>query len=155
MSEKLDDTDKKLLKILQENSNLTTKELAAAVELSPTPVYERQRRLEREGVVKKYVAVVDPKKVGNNIVAFCNICLKQHNQKYGFAFMKAVEKIEEIVECYNTSGDYDFMIKVCVRDMEHYQSFVLNKLGLIESVGSLHSVFVLGEVKNTHAVPIL
>lgn len=150
----LDVTDVKILRTLQSNSNLTTKELAASVNLSPSPVYERQRRLEREGYIEKYVAVVNPRLVGNNLTVFCNICLKHHGKEIGKAFMEAISKIDEIAECYNTSGDYDFMMKIYVRSMEHYQNFVLNTLGNIESIGSLHSVFVIGEIKKSHVLPI-
>lgn len=154
MEERLDATDLRILRALQQNSNLTTKELAAKVNLSPSPVYERQRRLEREGYIERYVAIVNPKRVGNNIIVYCNVCLKQHNRANGNAFVEAVQAIDEVVECHNVSGEYDFMMKIYVRDMDHYQDFVLNRLGDIECIGSLHSVFVIGEVKNTHAVPL-
>lgn len=154
MEEILDSTDILILRTLQNNSNLTTKELAAKVNLSPSPVYERQRRLEREGYIRKYVALVDAKKVGNSMMVFCNICLKQHGKEMGRQFMDAISGLDEVAECYNTSGDYDFMMKIYVRSMEHYQDFVLNTLGEIESIGSLHSVFVIGEIKNSHAVPV-
>lgn len=150
----MDDVDLRILRLLQTDAKLTTKQLAAAVNLSSSPVYERQRRLERAGYIEKYVAVVNPGKVGNNIIVFCNICLKQHNKEIGQSFMSAIAGISEVVECYNTSGDYDFMMKIYVRSMEHYRDFVLNTLGVIESIGSLHSVFVIGEVKNTHSVPV-
>ncbi len=152
--QQLDETDIKILKSLQRNAKLTTKELAEIVNLSPTPVFERQKRLEREGYIKNYVAVVDPKKAGNGFIVLCNIRLKQHNKDYGLQFMKAIEEIDEITDCYNTSGDYDFMIKIYVRDMDHYQDFVLNTLGVIDSIGSLHSIFVIGEIKNSHCVPV-
>lgn len=154
MEERLDDIDLKILRALQRNANVTTKELAAEVNLSTSPVYERQRRLEREGYIEKYVAVVNPKKTGNSMTVYCNVCLKQHGKTIGQEFKTAISGIDEIVECYSTSGEYDFMMKIYVRDMEHYQSFVLDTLGVIECIGSLHSVFVLGEVKNSHALPI-
>jgi Lrp/AsnC family leucine-responsive transcriptional regulator len=152
--ENLDETDKKILRLLQEDSKLTTKELAAKVLLSPTPVFERQRRLEREGYIKKYIAVVDPHKVGNGLIVLCNIRLKQHTQSLIQQFMDAVQNLDEVTECYNTSGDYDFQIKVYVSDMKHYQEFMLNTLGTIDCVGSLHSVFVIGEIKDAHIIPI-
>ena len=111
--------------------------------------------MEREGYIENYVAVVNPKRVGNTIVALCNIKLKQHSSSHSRAFMEAVRGIDEVTECYNTSGDYDFMMKIYVRDMEHYQDFVLNKLGKIDSIGSLHSIFVIGEVKNGAQSPHL
>lgn len=152
--DKLDKIDRNILKTLQRDAHLTTKELAAAVNLSPSPVFERQKRLEREGYIQKYVAVVDAKKVGNGFIVLCNIRLKQHSKDNGRQFMAAINELEEVTECYNTSGDYDFMMKLYVRDMAHYQDFVLNTLGEIECIGSLHSIFVIGEVKNSHAVPI-
>lgn len=152
--ERLDDIDIQILKELQRNAKLTVKELADKVHLSASPTFERQKRLEREGYIENYVAVVNPKRVGNTIIALCNIKLKQHSSSLSRAFMEAVRCIDEVTECYNTSGDYDFMMKIYVRDMEHYQDFVLNKLGKIDSIGSLHSIFVIGEVKNAHKVPI-
>lgn len=150
----LDETDVKLLQLLQRNAKATTKELAYEVNLSPSPTFERLRRLEREGYIERYVAVVNPKMVGNGFVVFCNIRLKQHGKEIGLRFMDAIKDIEEITECYNTSGDYDFMMKIFVRDMKHYQDFVLNTLGVIDSIGSLHSIFVIGEVKNSYSVPV-
>ncbi len=152
--EELDEIDIKILRTLQKNAKLTTKELAQAVNLSPSPVFERQKRLERMGYIRKYVAVVDPQKLGNGLLVLCNIRLKQHNREYGQQFMDAMKGLEEITECYNVSGDYDFMVKIFVRDMHHYQDFVLNTLGAIDCVGALHSIFVLGEVKTSGVVPI-
>ncbi|MCR5077288.1 MAG: Lrp/AsnC family transcriptional regulator [Prevotella sp.] len=152
--EKLDETDRKILRILQKDAHLTVKELAAKVHLSPSPTFERQRRLEREGYIKRYMAVVDPQKVSNGILVLCNIRLRQHTQHLIQQFMDAVQTIDEITECYNTSGDYDFLIKVYARDMKAYQQFMLNTLGRIECVGSLHSIFVIDETKNTRGVPV-
>jgi len=152
--ERLDTTDIKMLKVLQDNSKLTTKELAEIVNLSPTPVFERQRRLEREGYIKRYTAELNSEKLGCNLIVFCSIKLKQHTREYGHQFMEAINKIETITNCYNISGDYDFMMKIYVRDMKHYQDFVLNTLGELDCIGSLHSTFVIGEVKNSRAVPI-
>jgi Lrp/AsnC family leucine-responsive transcriptional regulator len=152
--ERLDATDIKILKELQGNAKLTTKELAEKVNLSPTPVFERQRRLEREGYIKRYAAELDAGKLGCNLIVFCNIKLKQHTRENGHQFMEAINAIETITNCYNISGDYDFMMKIYVRDMKHYQDFVLNTLGELDCIGSLHSTFVIGEVKNTGTVPI-
>lgn len=152
--EKLDETDIRILQELQKDGKLTAKELAAKVNLSSSPTFERQKRLEREGYIERYTALVNPQKVGNGFIVFCNIQLKKHGKEIGEQFMAAVQDIEEVTECYNTSGDYDFMMKVYVRDMAHYQDFVLNTLGVIDSIGQLHSVFVIGEVKNSHAIPL-
>ena len=152
--EDLDNIDITILRALQKNSRLTTKELAAKIHLSTSPAFERQKRLEREGYIKGYMAVVDTEKVGNGILVLCNIRLKQHTEDLIQQFMDAVKNIDEITECFNTSGDYDFLIKVYAKDMKDYQQFMQHTLGRIECVGSLHSVFVIDETKNTHGVTI-
>ena len=154
MIEKLDAIEIKILKVLQQNAKLTTKELAEAVHLSPSTTFERQKRLEREGYIQKYVAIVDPNMAGNDMMVLCNIRLKQHGKEYAREFVDAVKEMEEVTECYNTSGDFDYIIKVFVRNMPHYQDFVLNRLGEMESIGSVHSVFVIGTVKCLHSVPV-
>ena len=153
-NETLDETDRKILRILQHNSDLTVKELAAKLHLSTSPTFERQKRLERDGYIERYMAVLNPRKVGNGIMVLCNIRLKQHSQELIQEFMNVVQNLEEITECYNTSGDYDFLIKVYAHDMKSYQQFMLNTLGTINCIGSLHSIFVIDETKNTHGVPI-
>ena len=150
----LDDIDRMILKILQRDSHLTVKELAARVHLSPSPVFEQQKRLEREGYIERYMAVVNSHKVGNDIMVLCNIRLKQHTQDLIQEFMDVVQNIDEITECYNTSGDYDFLSKVDAHDMKRYQQFMLNTLGKIDCIGSLHSIFVIDETKNTRGVPV-
>lgn len=153
-NETLDETDRKILRILQRNSDLTVKELAAKLHLSTSPTFERQKRLERDGYIERYMTIVNPHKVGNGIMVLCNIRLKQHSQELIQEFMDVVQNLEEITECYNTSGDYDFLIKVYAHDMKSYQQFMLNTLGTINCIGSLHSIFVIDETKNTHGVPI-
>ena len=153
-NETLDETDRKILRILQRNSDLKVKELAAKLHLSTSPTFERQKRLERDGYIERYMAIVNPHKVGNGIMVLCNIRLKQHSQELIQEFMNVVQNLEEITECYNTSGDYDFLIKVYAHDMKSYQQFMLNTLGTINCIGSLHSIFVIDETKNTHGVPI-
>ena len=153
-SEILDETDKAILRILQKNSHLTVKELAERIHLSPSPTFERQKRLERLGYIDRYMAVVNPQKVGNSILVLCNIRLKQHTQELIQEFMDAVQHIDEITECYNTSGDFDFLIKVYIKDMKSYQQFMLHKLGTIPCVGSLNSIFVIDHTKSTRGVPI-
>ncbi|MBR6031171.1 MAG: Lrp/AsnC family transcriptional regulator [Bacteroidaceae bacterium] len=143
----LDETDRQILKTLQKNAKLTTKELADAVNLTPTPVFERQKRLERQGYIRKYVAVLDPEKLGLGLLVFCKVKLKQINHEIADSFVRRILLIPEVAECYNTSGAYDYLLKVRARDMKHYQEFILSKLGDIESVGSIESTFVMSEVK--------
>ena len=152
--EKLDDIDIKILQLIQQNSRLTVKEIAARVHLSPTPVFERRKRLEREGFITRYSAVVDAQKLGNNVIVLCNIRLKQHTHDLIQQFMDTVQTIDQITECYNTTGDYDFLIKVYAHDMKDYQDFMLNTLGNIDCIGSLHSIIVIGEIKNAHYIPV-
>lgn len=152
--ETLDRIDILILRELQKDAKLTTKELAAKVNLSPSPTFERQKRLEREGYIRKYVAVVDPVKVGNGIMVLCNVRLKHHSKEFSRQFTSVIAGIDEVVECFNTSGDYDYLLKIYARDMRHYQEFVLGTLGDMDCIGSLHSIFVIGEVKNSLYVPI-
>ena len=154
MTEHLDKIDILILRELQKDAKLTTKELAAKVNLSPSPVFERQKRLERDGYIIRYVAVVDPVKVGNGIMVLCNVRLKQHNKEFSREFTSVISGLDEVVECFNTSGDYDYQLKIYARDMRHYQDFVLGTLGDLDCIGSLHSIFVIGEVKNSLYVPI-
>ena len=152
--ETLDRTDILILRELQNDAKLTTKELAAKVNLSPSPVFERQKRLEKEGYIKKYVAVVDPIKAGNGIMVLCNVRLKHHSKEFSRQFTSVIAEIDEVVECFNTSGDYDYQLKIYARSMQDYQEFVLGTLGDLDCIGSLHSIFVIGEVKNTLSVPL-
>lgn len=150
----LDVIDFRILKLLQKNSNFTTKELAAKVNLSTTPVFERVKKLEKGGYIKKYVAILDAEKLEKGLTVFCNITLKEHTREIGNQFVKDIRSLKEVTECYNISGDYDFLLKVLVKDMKHYQDFVLNHLGEVKNIGSAHSTFVMGEIKNTYEVPI-
>lgn len=152
--ENIDMIDLELLKVLQKDAKLTTKEIATRVNLSPTPVYERIKRLEKEGFIEKYAAIVNAEKLGLQLTVFCNITLKEHTKEIGNKFVKDIVSIKEVVECYNISGDYDFLLKIMVKDMKHYQSFVINDLGSVKNIGSAHSTFVIGVIKQNHAVPI-
>ena len=150
----LDETDLQILNTLQKNAKLTTKELADTVHLTPTPVFERQRRLERQGYIKKYVAVLDPGKLGLGLLVFCKVKLKQINREIAESFHRRIQRMSEVIECYNTSGTYDYLLKVRVQDMDGYQEFILNKLGAIDSVGSIESTFVMSEVKQSYGINI-
>jgi Lrp/AsnC family leucine-responsive transcriptional regulator len=145
--EEIDETDLQILRTLQKNAKLTTKELAEAVHLTPTPVFERQKRLERQGYIKNYVAVLNPDKLGLGLLVFCKVKLQQINHEIADAFVRRIMRIPEVTECYNTSGSYDYLLKVRARDMKQYQEFVLNKLGEIEHLASIESTFVMSEVK--------
>ena len=154
MADILDETDLQILKTLQKNAKMTTKELADAVHLTPTPVFERQKRLEKKGYIKKYIAIVDPEMLGLGLQVYCKVKLKQINHEIADAFVRRIQRIPEVTECYNTSGAYDYLLKVRARDMKQYQQFVLNKLGDIESLASIESTFVMSEVKQTFGIQI-
>ncbi len=150
----LDETDLQILRTLQKNAKLTTKELAEAVHLTPTPVFERQKRLERHGYIKKYVAVLDAEKLDRGLLVFCKVKLKQINHEIADAFTRRIMRIPEVTECYNTSGAYDYLLKVRAANMKQYQEFVLNKLGDIEYLGSIESTFVMSEIKQNYGLNI-
>lgn len=154
MANNIDNIDLKILSCLQDNSRLTTKELAAKIHLSTTPTFERLKRLEREGYIQKYMAVLDAEKLNCGFVAFCYVKMKQHTYENGMRIMQAVKDIPEIAECYNISGEYDFLMKIYVENMKSYQDFILRILGDLDCIGSINSSFVLGEVKNSHSIPL-
>ena len=146
-TESLDKIDIQILKALQEDARVTTKELAAKVNLSSTPVFERMKRLEKEGYIKKYVAVLDSEKLNHGFVVFCNVKLNQVNHEIVENLTEKISQIPEVSECYNISGRFDFLLKVYAPDMRHYQEFITNVLGHIASIGSIESSFVVQEAK--------
>lgn len=148
----LDKIDLQILRTLQENSRLTTKELAARVNLSSTPVFERLKRLESRGYIKKYVAVLDAAKLGRGFVVFCSVKLRKLNRQIASDFVRVVRDIPQVTECYNISGSYDYLLKVHAPDMKYYQEFILNTLGTIDSLSSLESTFVMDEVKHDYGI---
>lgn len=150
----LDETDLQIMRVLQDNSRLTMKELAQKVHLSSTPVYERTKRLEREGFIKKYVAVLDLNKLNKGFIVYCNVKLKRINREIVKEFVEIVKGIPEITECYNISGAFDYLLKIHAKDMQSYQDFVLNKLGQIDLLASWESTFVISEVKNDIGINI-
>ena len=150
----LDQFDRMLLQELQENSKLTIKELAGRIGLSPTPVHERIKKLERMDIIIRYAAVVNPKEVGLQLTAFCNVSLKQHSQDYLLRFQEEVLRFKEVVECYHTAGSFDYLLKIMVPDMAAYQHFIVNELAAFAYIGKVESSFVMTEVKSFGGLPI-
>lgn len=146
----LDETDFKILRLMQEDAKLTTKELAARVNLSTTPVFERVKRLENEGYIKKYIAVLDADKLGRGFLVFCSVKLKQMNRDVARDFVSVIKNIPQVTACYNVAGEFDYMLTINAPDMQYYNDFIINVLGTIESIGSILSTFVMKEIKNTH-----
>lgn len=146
----LDDKDRAILKLLQANAKITVREIAAQVHLSTTPVHERIRRLEETGVIRQYATLLDHSKVRKGLLAICYVSLKEHNKRSGAKFIKTINELPEIIECYIISGEFDFQLKVAVADMDAYYDFHVNKLGQVENIGHVQSTFVMGVVKQTH-----
>ena len=144
--DKLDKVDLQILRTLQENARLTTKELAARVSLSSTPVFE--------GYIKKYIAVLDAEKLNQGFVVFCSVKLRRLNRDIAAEFTRIIQDIPEVTECYNISGSYDYLLKIHAPNMKYYQEFILNVLGTIDSLGSLESTFVMAEVKHQYGIHI-
>src|ERR1043165_6498209 len=137
----LDETDISILRLLQQNARMTVKELAEKVHLSPTPVHERVRRMERSGVIKQYVALLDAARVGKSLMVICYVSLQQHNKDAGGKFIKAILELDEVLECLTISGQFDFMLKVVAENMDAYYHFHVNKLSAMDNVGNVQSVF--------------
>ena len=140
--------------LLQKDSKKTTKELSVKLNLSVTAVYERIKKLEREGIIQNYVALINRSKVNKGFVVFCHIKLIQHTREFLTKFESQVVKLSEILECHHVSGDYDYILKIAVRDMEEYREFLVTKLTTLEHIGSTHSTFMISEVKNTTVIEI-
>ena len=147
----MDAIDTKLLTLLQKDTKKTTKELSLKLNLSVTAVYERIKKLEREGVISNYIALLDRTKINKNFMVFCHIKLVQHTKEFLTKFEQEVIKLEEVLECFHVSGDYDYILKIYVKDMEEYREFMVTKLTALQHIGSTHSTFMIGEVKNTTA----
>lgn len=150
----LDNTDKAILNLLQEDAKLTNKVLSSKLSLSVTAIYERVKKLEKLGVINRYVALLSKEKLDKSFVAFCHIKLVQHTQNNVKQFEKEVVEIDEVLECYHLSGDYDYLIKVHVENMEAYRNFMITKLTNLNHIGSTHSMFMINEVKHTTALNI-
>lgn len=151
---KLDIIDKKLINLLQNDSKQTTKQLSLQLNLSVTAVYERIKKLEKEQVIKQYVALINKNKIERSFLVFCHLKLIQHSKEFISNFEKEITQLQEVSECFHVSGDYDYILKVYVKDMQEYREFMVTKLTAIKHIGSTHSIFTIGDVKNTTAIHI-
>ena len=151
----LDFIDKKLINLLQNDSKQTTKKLSLQLNLSVTAVYERIKKLEKGEVIQKYVAIINKHKIDKesfnhkSFLVFCHIKLIQHSKEFVTTFEREILKLEEVSECFHVSGEYDYILKVYVKDMDEYREFMVKKLTAIKHIGSTHSTFAIEEVKNT------
>ncbi len=151
----LDIIDKKLLEQLQIDSKQTSKQLSGKLNLSPTAIYERIKKLERAGVIAGYTALLNKKLVERDFIAICQIKLLKHSKEYLSTFEFQIVKLDEVLECYHISGDYDYLLKVAVSDMEAYRQFMVTKLTTLQYIGSTHSSITINEVKNTTKISLI
>lgn len=145
----LDSTDLEIIRALQTDARLSVRELAARVHRSPTPVFERLRRLESEGIIRGYSAIVDPDKLGRGFTVFCNVKLTRINTQIHSEFARVVAEMPEVTDCFNVSGSFDYMLKVQVPDMKSYRIFVTERLGQLDMLDSVQSVFVMDTIKQS------
>lgn len=143
----LDPIDKKILNLLQQNSKSNIKEIALKIGLTQTPTYERIKRLEKSGVIQQYIAVLNKEKVGYVVEVFCQVTLLVHAKKLINRFENAIDKMDEVIECFHVAGNYDYLLKVIVKDMNSYQFFLKNKLSVLDSVSNVQSTFVMTSTK--------
>lgn len=152
---KLDAIDKRLLELLQNDSKMNVKEIAAQLNMTKTPIYERIKRYEKEGIIEKYVAVLNRKTVNNSMVVFCSVSLDSQKLEEIQKFSEAVKKIPEVMECYLMGGANDFLLKVAVTDLNAYHQFSSGKLAALPNVAQIKSTFVLNEIKRSTVFPLL
>ena len=145
----IDAKDLSILALLQQNARITVKEISEKIHLSTTPVHERIKRMENDGIIKQYVTLVDHSKVKRGLMVICYVSLKAHSKNAGTKFINAINEMNEIIECYSISGEFDFMLKVVEENMDSYYNFHVNKLSQIENIGNVQSVFVMGVIKDT------
>ncbi|GAB4410296.1 MAG: Lrp/AsnC ligand binding domain-containing protein [Bacteroidia bacterium] len=150
----LDELDRALLRRLQQDARSTHKELAALLGLSVTPVYERVRRLEREGYIRSYRADLDRHLLDKGLMVFCAVSLVQHHRDMLQDFEARVQTFAEVVACYHVTGAHDYLLHVLVGDMADYQNFVMNRLATLPHIGKVESAFVMTEVKPGREIPV-
>jgi Lrp/AsnC family leucine-responsive transcriptional regulator len=150
----LDPTDKALLRLLQQDATLTHKELALTLHKSIATIHERIRRLKSQGYIKRTVAILDRKKIGKNLIAISHVLLKEHTAQTLGTFEKQVGALEEVMECYQMTGSFDFILKIATKDMDEYHAFLRNKLATLPNIVTVQSFFILSETKSETAYPI-
>ena len=150
----LDETDKKILRILQQDAHCTLKDIANKINLSLTPVHDRVKRLEKEGIIEKYVSLLNKKKLGKNLTVYCQITLVKQNYDISEGFNQAILNMTEVIECNFISGNFDYLLKIVFSTMEEYHLFHQKKLSVLPEVSLINSFFIISEVKNTTVLPV-
>ncbi|WP_458627675.1 Lrp/AsnC family transcriptional regulator [Winogradskyella sp. PC D3.3] len=154
MPHTLDNIDTQLLTILQKNSNRTTKSIAEELGMSTSPIFERIKKLEKEGYIEKYVAVLNNKKIGLKLTVFIGITLQGHTRSYLEKFVKEINNFPEVVECHRVSGNFDYLLKLVVEDIEAYETFIISKLTLLPYLGNVQSLIALSTSKETNEIDL-
>ena len=144
----MDAIDKRILMVLQNDAKANIKMIAEKSGLSVSPTFARIKKLEQLGYIKKYVALLDEVKIGKSIQVFCQVTLSIHSKEVIDNFKKKIAKLSDVMGCYHVSGNYDFLLKIAVKDMNEYQRFAVEKLSVIEGISNVQSTFVLEEIKN-------
>lgn len=148
----LDQTNRKILNILQQNGRITNAEISERVGLSPATTLERLKKLERQGYIRGYVALLDRKKVDRGTLAFAHVSLTQHTRETVSGFKEAIAELPEVLEVFHMAGEYDFILKLALESVSHYEEFAVNRLTSIPFIGRIRTSFVLREVKNDTAI---
>lgn len=151
---KIDSIDKQILSILQQDAQITNVELAKKIGISPPAMLERVKRLEKNGIIKRYVAIVDPSKVSKGIFALVSVSLSAHQLSSIDQFTRQIKKLDEVLECYHVAGEEDFILKIAVSSIEEYEKFILSKLTKINGVSKVNTKFVLSTVKYNTKIKI-
>lgn len=151
---KLDRTDRRILEVLQQNGRVPNVELAKNVALSPSPCLRRLQRLEEDGVIDHYTAILNPAKLGLTLLAFVNVSLDKRAGEGADSFKAAVQGWPEVTECYAMTGEMDYLLRVLVTDLQHFSRFVMDKLLRHPGVLDVKSSFALEEVKRTTVLPV-
>ena len=146
-AKQIDEIDLKLLNLLQQNSRITIRSLSEKLFLSTTPIYERIKKLEKNGLIKQYITLLDPKKIEKNLTVYISINLTKHTKEVVEKFEQAIDKLDEVSECYYISGNFDFLLKVYCKNMDAYHDFLTDKLSIIDDVAQFYSSFVLTNSK--------
>ena len=150
----LDHTDQKILELLQKDGRMTVKELSERLNLSTTPIFERIKKLERNGIIDHYTAVLNLEKIGKKFTAFAHISLKDHSKVKVEEFVQKITALSEVMECHYVTGGFDFIIKILVDDMDRYKEFMIERLFDIPNIGKIESFLSLEARKNTSFIQL-
>ncbi|AZA54945.1 Lrp/AsnC family transcriptional regulator [Chryseobacterium sp. G0201] len=148
----VDEKDLSILRLLQKDAKLSIRDISARINLSPTPTHERIKRMEKQGIIKEYTAILDRKKVNKGMMVVCMIALNAHNKSIATKFIEEVSKLKEVVEFYNISGEFDFMLKILAPNMDEFHEFFVNQLSEIEGIGQTKSIFVMNSIKESSQI---